>query len=103
MIILKSIAQTISDLSTGALEMSNGLTVYQNYDKLTDLMKAVFIKTKEYMYAWGNDGLLQQGNIKVLDKLQSGKRGSSFAEAVRDGEILKENMKALKKNCKRNR
>ena len=34
MIILKSIAQTISDLSTGALEMSNGLTVYQNYDKI---------------------------------------------------------------------
>ena len=97
MIILNSIAKTISDLSTGALEMSNGLTVYQNYDKLTDLMKEVFIKTKEYMYAWGTDGLMQQGNIKVLDTLQSGKRGSSFAEAVRDGEILKENMKALKK------
>ena len=30
MIILNSIAKTISDLSTGALEMSNGLTVYQN-------------------------------------------------------------------------
>ena len=26
-------------------------------------MKAVFIKTKKYMYAWGTDGLLQQGNI----------------------------------------
>ena len=43
------------------------------------------------MYAWGTDGLMQQGNIKVLDTLQSGNEVLLLL-TVRDAEILKKNM-----------
>lgn len=92
MIILKSLAQTMSNLATGSLEIKNKLTVMKNFEKLADLMKIVTIKTKEYTYAWGIDGQLQQGNVKVLNKLQARKRGSAIAEAAADADKLHENL-----------
>ena len=91
MIILKSLAQTMSNLATGSLEIKNKLTVMKNFEKLADLMKLVTVKTKEYTYAWGIDGQLQQGNVKLLDKLQARKRGSAIAEAAADADKLHEN------------
>ena len=52
MIILKSLAQTMSNLATGSLQINNKLSVMKNFEKLADLMKVVTIKTKEYTYAW---------------------------------------------------
>lgn len=95
MIILKSLAQTMSNLATGSLEIKNKLTVMKNFEKLADLMKVVTTKTKEYTYAWGIDGQLQQGNVKLLDKLQARKRGSAIAEAAADAEKLHENLIGL--------
>lgn len=95
MIILKSLAQTMSNLATGSLEIKNKLTVMKNFEKLADLMKVVTTKTKEYTYAWGIDGQLQQGNVKLLDKLQARKRGSAIAEAAADADKLHENLIGL--------
>ena len=97
MIILKSLAQTMSNLATGSLEIKNKLTVMKNFEKLADLMKVVTVKTKEYTYAWGIDGQLQQGNVKLLDKLQARKRGSAIAEAAADADKLHENLIGLVK------
>ena len=71
MIVLKSLAKTMSNLATGALEVKNNLTITQNFERMADLMKVITIKTKEYMYAWGIDGQLQQSNVRVLDKLEA--------------------------------
>ena len=100
-IILKSLAQTISDIATGSLEVSNNLSIMKNYDKLTKLMKEVTLKNKEYMYAWGIDGQLQQGNVKILDTLQARKRGSAFADALKDADKLEKNMMLLKDYAKK--
>ena len=95
MIILKSLAQTMSNLATGSLQINNKLSVMKNFEKLADLMKVVTIKTKEYTYAWGMDGQLQQGNVKILDKLQARKRGSAIKEAADDADKLHENLIGL--------
>ena len=97
MIILKSLAQTMSNLATGSLQIQNKLTVMKNFEKLADLMKLVTVKTKEYTYAWGIDGQLQQGNVKLLDKLQARKRGSAISEAAADADKLHENLIGLVK------
>tara|TARA_X000001388_G_scaffold18852_1_gene12217 strand:- start:44 stop:4642 length:4599 start_codon:yes stop_codon:yes gene_type:complete len=92
MIVLKSLAKTMSNLATGALEVKNNLTLTQNFEKLADLMKVVTLKTKEQMYAWGIDGQLAQSNVKILDKLEAKKRGTYIAEAAEDAEKLHTNL-----------
>ena len=53
------------------------------------------------MYAWGIDGQLQQGNVKILDTLQARKRGSAFADALKDADKLEKNMMLLKDYAKK--
>ena len=50
MIVLKSLAKTMSNLATGALEVKNNLTITQNFERMADLMKVITIKTKELIH-----------------------------------------------------
>ena len=97
MIVLKSLAKTMSNLATGSLQVKNNLTVTQNFERMADLMKVITIKTKEQMYAWGMDGQLAQSNVRILDKLEAKKRGTYIAEAAEDAEKLHSNLIKLVK------
>ena len=91
-IILKSLAQTVSNLAQGSLQIQNKLSVMKNFEKIADLMKYITIKTKESQYAWGIDGQMRQGNLTKLDRLQAKKRGSAIKEAADDADKLHENL-----------
>ncbi len=95
MIILKSLAKTVSNLAQGSLQVKNKLSVMKNFEKIADLMKYITIKTKESQYAWGIDGQMRQGNLTILDRLQAKKRGSAIKEAADDADKLHENLVKL--------
>ena len=97
MIVLRSLAQTVSNLAQGSLQVKNKLSVMKNFEKIADLMKYITIKTKESQYAWGIDGQIRQGNITILDRLQAKKRGSAIKEAADDADKLHENLIKLMK------
>ena len=94
-IILKSLAQTVSNLAQGSLQIQNKLSVMKNFEKIADLMKFITVKTKESQYAWGIDGQMRQGNLTILDRLQAKKRGSYIKEAADDADKLHENLTKL--------
>ena len=103
LIILRSLGKTMANLSAGTLEISNGMSVFTNFEKLADLMKVVFEKTKEYQYAWGLDGQLQQaGDLKRIDTLRANKNISKkLLNVSRDADKLHDNMIKLLKEAQK--
>ena len=70
LIILRSLGKTMANLSAGTLEISNGMPVITQFEKLADLMKVIFKETKQQQHAWGIDGLLmKEGDLNVVEKL----------------------------------
>ena len=64
-LLIQSLAQTISDLSTGAVSISSHVPLGRQSEMILDAMKVLLIENKKLGMMWGLDGKAQQWGYKV--------------------------------------
>ena len=72
-LVLHSLAATVSDIATGAMRVSDKLPVNRQAEEIFDAMKVLLTENKKMGMMWGLDGKAQQYGFKLSPAMRAAK------------------------------